>query len=118
MIQDMTRLFQQRQQIQAQQNQATKPPTNYAPTSFMVDRKATARKVYRWAHQDLNLEPTDSPSINKNEWFQRFPGRLIAEIGVLGHGCYKACYKVGRLMFDRYTKGVAVSPAYSTGRSF
>jgi hypothetical protein len=28
MIQDMTRLFQQRQQIQAQQNQAIKPPTN------------------------------------------------------------------------------------------
>jgi hypothetical protein len=28
MIQDMTRLFQQRQQIQAQQNQASKPPTN------------------------------------------------------------------------------------------
>jgi hypothetical protein len=28
MIQDMTRLFQQRQPIQAQQNQATKPPTN------------------------------------------------------------------------------------------
>ena len=28
MIQDMTHLFQQRQQIQAQQNQTTKPPTN------------------------------------------------------------------------------------------
>ena len=28
MIQDMTHLFQQRQQIQAQQNQATRPPTN------------------------------------------------------------------------------------------
>jgi hypothetical protein len=76
MIQDMTRLLQQRQQIQAQQNQATKPPTNYAPTSFMVDRKAIARKVYWWAHQDLNLEPTDSPSTNKNEWFQRFPSRF------------------------------------------
>jgi hypothetical protein len=27
-----------------------------------------------WAHQDLNLEPTDSATSTENQWLQRFPG--------------------------------------------